>query len=142
MNELKGQSKSKESTRKNPPVMPSLSDHPPPALNFLSNAGTCTYHNNLSSVTINPQGETAARMLGLSMTATQQMPMLERVQKRVLDKFMDANTTPQTKRVTDKVHKQLTHNGATFTTIVDCFQNIQYSQEITDACIDLQHASG
>jgi hypothetical protein len=70
LNELKGQSKSKESTRKNP------------ALNFLSNAGTCTYHNNLSSVTINPQGETAARMLGLSMTATQQMPMLERVQKR------------------------------------------------------------
>jgi hypothetical protein len=82
LNELKGQSKSKESTRKNPPVMPSLSDHTPPALNFLSNAGTCTYHNNLSSVTINSQGETAARMLGLSMTATQQMPMLERVQKR------------------------------------------------------------
>jgi hypothetical protein len=59
-------------------------------------------------------------MLGSPTTATQQNPTLEKVQKRVLDKFMDAMTTPQTERVVAKVHKQLINN---FTTIVDCFQN-------------------
>ena len=42
---------------------------------------------------------------------------MERVQKRVLDKFLDNNTSPQTKRVAAKVHAQLArewcslHNG-------------------------------
>jgi hypothetical protein len=57
-----------------------------------------------------PQRETAAQMLGSPMTATS-TPMLERVQKRVLDKFMDARTTSQTKRVAAKVNKQLAHNN-------------------------------
>ena len=66
--------------------------------------------------------------------------MMERVQKRVLDKFLDNNTSPQTKRVAAKVHAQLAHNDAAFTMVVDRFQDIQSSQEISDACIGLQRA--
>lgn len=53
---------------------------------------------------------------------------------------MDNTTTPQTKRVEAKVHAQLAHKDAAFTTVVERFQNIQSSQEISDACIDLQRA--
>ena len=69
---------------------------------------------------MNPQRETAAQMLGSPTTATS-TPMLERVQRKVLDKFMDARTTPQTKRVMAKVHKQLAHVDATFTSVNDQF---------------------
>jgi hypothetical protein len=86
---------------------------------------------------MNPQRETAAQVLGSPRTAAS-TPMLERVQKRVLDEFMYARTTPQTKRVDTKVHKQLAHNDAIFTFIVDQFESVQCSQEITDACFDLQ----
>jgi hypothetical protein len=63
--------------------------------------------------------------------------MMERVQKRILDKFLDNNTTPQTKRVAAKFHAQLARNDAAFTLEVDCFQDIQSSQEISDTCIGL-----
>jgi hypothetical protein len=56
--------------------------------------------------------------------------MIERVQKRVLDKCLDKATTTQTKRVVVKVHAQLTHKDAAFTTVVEHFQDIQSSQEI------------
>jgi hypothetical protein len=65
--------------------------------------------------------------------------MMEKVQKRVLDTFLDHTTTPQTKRVVTKVHDQLVHKDAAFTTVVERFQNILSSQEISNACIDLQH---
>jgi hypothetical protein len=80
------------------------------------------------------------------MTGSHQMavshspPMMERVQKRGLDKFLDTTITPQTKRVAAKVHAQLAHKDTTFTTVGDCFQDIQSSQEISDACIKLQGA--
>ena len=92
--ELKGQ-------RKNPPEMPSLEDHTPPASNFVCNAGNRAHRNRLSRVVIDPHKETAA------MTTTAMVlrspAMMERVQKRVLDKFLDNITTPQTKRVVAKV---------------------------------------
>ncbi len=114
-NKLKGQ---KKGSRKNLPQIPSLGDHTPPASFFLSNPGNHANHNNLWSVAMNPQRENAVRMLGSLITAAS-TPMLERVQKRVLDKFMDAKSTLQTKRVAAKVHKQLAHNDATFTSVVD-----------------------
>ena len=51
--------------------------------------------------------------------------MMKRVQKRVLDKFLDATTTLLTKQVVVKVHTQLAHKDATFTTLVESFQDIQ-----------------
>ena len=64
--------------------------------------------------------------------------MMDRVQKRVLDKFLDSATTPQTKRFAAKVHTQLAHKDAAFTSVVEHFQDIQSSQEISDACLALQ----
>ncbi len=64
--------------------------------------------------------------------------MMDRVQKRVLDKFLDSATTPQTKRFAAKVHNQLVRNDGAFTTVVHRRQDIiQSSQEISDACLAL-----
>jgi hypothetical protein len=60
----------------------------------------------------------------------------------LLDELFDAATTPRTKRVVAKVHAQLAQNDATFTTVVDRYQDIQSSQEISATCIDLQRALG
>jgi len=68
--------------------------------------------------------------------------MMERVQKRVMDKLFDAATTFQTKRVVAKVHAQLAQKDVTFTTVVDQYQDVQSSQENSSTCIDLQHALG
>jgi hypothetical protein len=59
-----------------------------------------------------------------------------------MDKLFDAATTPQTKRVVAKVHAQLTQKDATFTTVVDHYQDFQSLQEISSACINLQRALG
>jgi hypothetical protein len=132
--ELKGQ-------RKNLPEVPSLKDHTPPASNFVSNAGNCAHRNELCHVVNDPHRETAAMMTGShQMAVSHSPPIMERVQDKVLDKFLDTTTTPQTKRVVEKVHAQLTHKDAAFTMVVDCFQDIQSLQEISDACIKLQHA--
>jgi hypothetical protein len=69
-------------------------------------------------------------------------PMMERVQKGVMDKLFDAVTTPQTKRVMAKVHAQLAQKDATFTTVIDRYQDFQSLQEISATCIDLQRAWG
>jgi hypothetical protein len=66
--------------------------------------------------------------------------MMKRVQKRMLDKFLATSTTAQTKRVVAKIHAQLAHKDATFTTVVEHFQDIQSLREISNACIDLQRA--
>jgi thymidylate kinase len=68
--------------------------------------------------------------------------MMERVQKRVMDKLFDDETTPQTKRVVAKVHTQLANKDATFMIVVDRYQDIKSSQEISTTCIDLQRALG
>ena len=54
--------------------------------------------------------------------------MMDSVQKRVLDKFLDSATTPQTKRFATKVHTQLAQNDGAFTSVVDRLQDIQSSQ--------------
>ena len=76
---------------------------------------------------------------GSQMTRSPQQ-MMDRVQKRVLDKFLDSATTPQTKRFAAKVHNQLVRNDGAFTTVVHRLQDIQSSQEISDACLALQPA--
>ncbi len=76
--------------------MPSLEDHTPPASNFMSNAGNHAHRNRLCKVTINPCRETAAMMNGSQTAPVLQSPaqLMDRVQKRVLDKFLDSTTTP------------------------------------------------
>jgi len=132
--ELKGQ-------RKSPPEVPSLLDHTPPASNFISNTGNRAHQNGLSRVALDPRIESAAMVTGGGGCQTRRSPqMMERVQKRVLDKFLDSATTPQTKRFAAKVHTQLAHKDAAFTSVVEHFQDIQSSQEISDACLALQRA--
>ncbi len=133
--ELKGRG----AVRKNPPEMPSFNDNTPPASNFLSNAGNCMHRNRLSSAPLHP----VMLLTGTpKATASSPSPMMEREQKRVMDKLFDAATTPQTKRVVVKVHTQLTQKDATFTTVVDRYQDFQSLQEISSTCIDLQRALG
>ena len=133
--ELKGRG----AERKNPPEMPSFNDNTPPTSNFLSNAGNRAHRNRLSSAPLQP----VMLMMGTpKATAISPPPMMERVQKRVMDQLFDAATTPQTKRVVAKVHAQLAQKDATFTTVVDRYQDVQSSQEISTTCIDLQRALG
>jgi hypothetical protein len=66
--------------------------------------------------------------------------MMDRVQKRELDKFLDSATTPQTQRFATKFLTQLVHKDPAFTSVVERFQDIQSSQEISDACLALQRA--
>ena len=132
--ELKGQQ------RKNPPKMPSLHNHTPPNSNFLGNAGNRAHRNGLSRVALDPCKESAVMVTGGYQTARSPQQMMDRVQKRVLDKFLDSATTPQTKRFAAKVHTQLAQNDGAFMTVVDRLQDIQSSQEISDACLALQRA--
>jgi hypothetical protein len=89
----------------------------------MSNTGNHAHRNRLSKVAINPRRETAAVMNGSQTAPVLQSPvqMMDRVQKRVLDKFLDSTTTPQTKRFAVKVHTQLAHKDATFTSVVEHF---------------------
>ena len=133
--ELKGRG----TARKNPHEMPSFDDNTPSASNFLSNAGNRAHHNRLSSAPLRP----VMLMTGTSKATLSSLPpMMVRVQKRVMDQLFDAATTPQTKKVVAKVHAQLAQKDATFTTVVDRYQDVQSSQEISTTCIDLQRALG
>jgi hypothetical protein len=119
--------------------MPSFDDHTPLASNFLSNAGNCAHRSRLSSAPLRPP----VMMTGTPKAATSSPPpMMERVQKRVMDKLFDAATTPQTKRVVAKVHAQLAQTDATFMIVVSHYEDFQSSQEISATCIDLQRALG
>ena len=113
--ELKGQLKS-------PPKVPSLQDHTPPTSNFLANAGNHAHRNGLSRVALDPCKESAAMVTGCSQMARSPQQMMDRVQKRVLDKFLDSATTPQTKRFAAKVHTQLARNDGAFTTLSMAFR--------------------
>jgi hypothetical protein len=122
-------------TRKNPPEnMLSINNYTPPVSNYCSNVGNRRHRNDLSSAPLHP-------VLNSKATASSP-PMMERVQKRVMDKLFDDETTPQTKRVVAKVHTQLANKDATFTIVVDRYQDIKSSQEISTTCIDLLRALG
>ncbi len=112
--ELKGQ-------RKNLPEVPSLEDHTHPTSNFVSNAGNRAHHNGLRRVALDPHKESATMVTGGSQMACSLQQMMDRVQKRALDKFLDSTTTPQTKTIAAKVHTQLAHKDAVFTSVVEHF---------------------
>jgi hypothetical protein len=67
-------------------------------------------------------------------------PMMERVQKRALDKFTNVLKTTQTRKVVAKVHTKLAHRDPAFTAVVGCYEYVQSLQEITSTCIKLQRA--
>jgi hypothetical protein len=136
-NELKGQEQ--QGQRKNPPKIPSLDDqHPPPPSIFLKKAGNGAHRNRLSSIPMNPHGEQSSAMVIGTPAKALSAPMLERVQKRVLNQFLDKSTTPQPKKVVAKVHAKLAHRDAAFTAVVACYEDIQSLQEISATCIELQ----
>ena len=62
------------------------------------------------------------------------------VKKRVLNVFLNSSTTSPTKKVAAKVHAGLAREDAAFTSVIDSFEDIHCSQEITSACFDLQRA--
>ena len=66
--------------------------------------------------------------------------MLGRVKKRVLNVFLSSSSTSPTKKVAAKVHAGLARNDAAFTSVIDSFEDVQSSQEISSACFDLQRA--
>jgi hypothetical protein len=75
--ELKGQGQ--HGQRKNPPKIPSLDDHTPPASIFLKNAGNHVHRNRLSSIPMNPHGEQSGAMVIGTPAKASSAPMLERV---------------------------------------------------------------
>jgi hypothetical protein len=90
---------------------------------------------------MNPHGEQAGAVIGNTpATASTSTPMIERVQKKVLDKFLDVTTTPMTKKVVAKVHANLAHRDAAFTSAVNCYEDVQCLQQIASTCIELQCA--
>ena len=84
----------------------------------------------------------SAMMTGTPKATASSPPMMERVQKRVMNTLFDNATTPQTTRVVAKVHAQLANKDATFTTVVNRYQDLKSAQEISTTCIDLQRALG
>ncbi len=86
---------------------------------------------------MNPHGEQSGVMVVGTPAKASNAPMMERVQKRVLNQFSDKSTTPQTKKVVAKFHAKLTNRDAAFTVIIGC-EDIQSWQEITATCIELQ----
>ncbi len=66
--------------------------------------------------------------------------MMERDQKRVLDKIKNWSLTPQTKRVVAWVHTKVMHRDLALTAVVECYEDVQSSQEITSTYIKHQRA--
>ena len=65
--------------------------------------------------------------------------MAERVQKRVLDVFLNVSlnvSSPATKKIAAKVRAQLAHKDPAFMSVVDRFQDVKCSQEISSACLN------
>ncbi len=91
----------------------------------------------LSTEAMDPHHKTMVRKSpSIAPVAT----MTERVQKRMLHRFLDQSTTPATKRVAGRAHVQIARNDASFTSVIDMLQNVQCSQEISDTCLELQCA--
>jgi hypothetical protein len=104
----------KEGRKKSPPELLLISKHTPPASNFVSNVDNCAWCNSLSSEPMYPHQE-ARKTAPATVLAT----MTERVQKRVLDVFLNASTTSPTKKIAAKVHAQLAHKDAAFTSVIN-----------------------
>ena len=54
--------------------------------------------------------------------------------------FFEFLIDSRTKKVAAKVHAGLAHNDAAFTSVIDSFEDVQSSHEISSACFDLQRA--
>jgi hypothetical protein len=154
-NEFKGQVKGQ---KKSPPE---LQSHTPPTSSFISNVSNRAYCNRLSNQAMDPRHEmmdvkspTIARsrlsneamdphhetMVRKSPSIAPVVTMMERVQKKMLHRFLDQSTTPATNRVEGRAHVQIAHNDAAFTSVIDMLQNVLCSQEISDTCLELQRA--
>ena len=129
--------------RKSPPEIPTLSDNTPPASIFLRNAGNRFHRNGLSSVPMNPHGEQAGASVAVTAAAT--VPTgpakLDRVGKKVLEKFMDPTTTPGTKKIVARTHSKIANRDPAMTKMVDLFE-FQCTQEVAETCIDLERNMG
>jgi hypothetical protein len=136
----------KGSSKKSPPdLMPISSEHTPPYSNFVSNVDNCDWRNGLRSEPMYPHQEVRNTTAAAAVTAPAALTatMTERVQKRVLDVFLDLSlnvSSPATKKIAAKVHAQLARKDPAFTSVVDRFQDIKCSQEISLACSELQRA--
>jgi hypothetical protein len=162
--EIAGQKGRGGGQRKNPPEQLTVSsdDHTPPASKFVTHVSNHAWRNGLSSVTMNPHQETtataaavvvaavaaaaAARVATVAAPAATVAPMvaantmMERVKKRVLHMFLNTLNTLPTKKLAAKVHSHIACKDAAFTAVIKGLQDIQPSQEITSACLDLQRA--
>ena len=140
--ELKGGGK-----KKNPPEqLRAVSDHTPSGSVFISDVSNRAWRNQLSSVSMDPHGETrniaataTAATVATAATAAAST-MMGRVKKRVLNVFLSSSSTSPTKKVAAKVHAGLARNDAAFTSVIDSFEDVQSSQEISSACFELQRA--
>jgi len=136
----------KKGSKKSPPEpMPISSKHTPPYSNIVSNVDNRAWRNGLSSEPIYPHQEArnttaaAAVMAPAALMAT----MAERVQKRELDVFLNVSlnvSSPATKKIAAKVHAQLACKDPAFMSVIDRFQDIKCSQEISSVCLELQRA--
>jgi hypothetical protein len=118
-----------------------VSDHTPSGSIFISNVSNRAWRNQLSSVSMDPHQEmrnmaTMATTVATAAAST----MMGRVKKRVLNVFLSSSLTSPTKKVAGKVHAGLARNDAAFTSVIDSFDDVQSSQEISSACFDLQRA--
>jgi hypothetical protein len=123
-----------EGRKKSPPELFYNSKHTPPASNFISNVRSHAWRNRLSSEPMDLHQEAATKMAASSTpapAAAVMATMTERVQKRVLDVLLSTSTTSPMKKIAAKVHAQLAHKDAAFTSVVSQFQNVQCSQEIS-----------
>ena len=129
--------------RKSPPEIPTLSDNTPPDSIYLRNAGNRFHRNGLSSVPMNPHGEQAGASVAVTAAAT--VPTgpakLDRVGKKVLEKFMDPTTTPGTKKIVARTHSKIANRDPAMTKMVDLFE-FQCTQEVAETCIDLERNMG
>ncbi len=129
--------------KKSPPkLLPISSKHMPPYSNFVSNVDNHAWRNGLSSKPMYPHQEARRNTTAAAAVTTLALlmaTMAERVQKRVLDIFLNVSL-PATKKIAVKVHAQHARKDPAFTSVVDQFQDIQCSQEISSACLELQRA--
>ena len=111
----------------------------------MSNVDNCAWRNGLSSEPMYPHQEARNTTAAAAVTAPAALTatMAERVQQRVLGVFLNVslNVSSQAiKKIAAKVHAQLARKDPAFTSVVDRFQDIKCSQEISLACLELQRA--
>ena len=112
----------------------------------MSNVDNRAWRIGLSSKPMYPHQEVRNTTAAAAVTAPAALTatMAERVQKRVLDVFLNVSlnaSSPATKKIAAKVHTQLARKDPAFTSVVDRFQDVQCSQEISSACQQQQLSS-